>query len=77
MQWIPQTLVHFPFDVYSIPDSSVFVTNAADTCKYATNETQAFCAVDYHVKRLVLRLVKTKTVQIKSHFFPGKKVFKS
>ena len=67
----------FPFRCLLHPRLFCFVTNAADTCKYATNETQAFCAVDYDVERLVLRLVKTKTVQIKSYFFPGKKVFKS
>ena len=32
---------------------------------YATNETRAFCAMDNHVKRSVLRSIKTKTVRIK------------
>ena len=42
---------------------------------YATNETRTFCAKDEHVERSVLSSIKTKTVQIKSPFFPGKKVF--
>ena len=35
---------------------------------YATNETHAFCAMDDHVERSVLRSIKTKTVRIKSLF---------
>ena len=42
---------------------------------YATNETRTFCAMDDHVERSVLTSIKTKTVPIKSLFFPGKKVF--
>ena len=45
-----------------------FVINAADTCKYATNETRAFSAIDDHVESSVLRAIKTKTVRIKSLF---------
>ena len=33
---------------------------------YATNGTRAFCAMDDHVERSVLRSIKTKTVRIKS-----------
>ena len=40
---------------------------------YATNETHAFCAMDDHVERSVLRSIKTKTVQIKSLFFQVRK----
>ena len=42
---------------------------------YATNEARTFCAMDDHVERSVLTSIKTKTVRIKSLFFPGKKVF--
>ena len=45
-----------------------FVINAADTCKYATSKTPAFCAMDNHVERSVLRSIKTRTVRIKSLF---------
>ena len=45
-----------------------FVINATDTCKYATNETRAFSAIDDHVESSVLRAIKTKTVRIKSLF---------
>ena len=69
--------VHFHFDVLLHPRRFCFEINAIDTCKYATNETHAFCAIDDHVERSVLRSIKTKIVQIKSIFFPGKKVFKS
>jgi len=42
---------------------------------YATNETHTFCAMDNHAERSVLTSIKTKTVRIKSLFFPGTKVF--
>ena len=42
---------------------------------YAMNETRTFCAMDDHVERSVLTSIKTKTVWIKSLFFPGKEVF--
>ena len=53
--------VHFHFDV---------VINGADTRKCATNETRASCAMDDCVERsvLIVKLVKTKTVRIKSLF---------
>ena len=35
----------------------------------ASNETHAFCAIDDHVERSVLRSIKTKTVRIKSLLF--------
>ena len=38
--------VHFRFDVLLHPRLFCLVINAADTCKYATNETRAFCAMD-------------------------------
>ena len=60
--------VHFRFDVLLHPRLFCFATNAADTCKYATNETRAFSAMDDHVESSVLRTIKTKTVRIKSLF---------
>ena len=60
--------VHFRFDVLRHPRLFCFVTNAADTCKYATNETHAFSAMDDHAETSVLRTIKTKTVLIKSLF---------
>ena len=60
--------VHFRFDVLLHSRLFCFVTNTADTCKYAMNETRAFSAMDNHVKSSVLRTIKTKTVQIKSLF---------
>ena len=65
--------VHFHFDVLLHPRSFCFEINAIDTCKYATNETHAFCAIDDHVERSVLRSIKTKIVQIKSIFFQVRK----
>ena len=65
--------VHFRFDVLLHPRLFCFVINAADTCNYATNETCAFCAIDDHVERSVLRTIKTKTVRIKSLFFQVRK----
>ena len=53
---------NFHFDVLCHPRFSRLVINAADACKYATNETHAFCAMDNHVERSVLRPIKTKTV---------------
>ena len=44
---------------------------------YATNETRTFCAMDDHLECSVLTSIKTKTVRIKSLFFPGSKFFKS
>ena len=44
---------------------------------YATNETRAFCAMDDHVERSVLRSIKTKTVRIKSIFFQVRKFLRS
>ena len=67
--------VHFCFYVLLHPRLFCFVINPADTWKYATNESRAFCAMDNHVERPVLRPVKTKTVRIKSLLC--KKVFKS
>ena len=60
--------VHFHFDV---------VINGADTRKCATNETGASCAMDDCVERSVLsvKLVKTKTVRIKSLFSSKKESF--
>ena len=69
--------VHFRFDVLLHPRLFSFVINAADTCKYALNETDAFCALNDHVERSVLRPIKTKTVRIKSLFFQVRKFFKS
>ena len=43
--------VHFRFDVLLHPRLFSFVINAADTCKYALNETRAFCAMNEHVER--------------------------
>ena len=39
----------------------------------ASNETNAFCAIDDHVERSVLRSMKTKTVRIKSLLFQVRK----
>ena len=62
----------FRFDVSLRSRLLCFVRNTAETCKYislyATNETRAFCAMDDHVERSVLRSIKTKTVRIKSLF---------
>ena len=40
---------------------------------YATNETRAFCTMDDHVERSVLRSIKTKAVRIKSLLFRVRK----
>ena len=69
--------VHFRFDVLLHPRLFSFVINAADTCKYATKESRALCAMNDHVERSVLRSIKTKTVRIKSLFFQVRKFFKS
>ena len=42
-----------------------------------SNETGAFCAMDDHVERSVLRSIKTKTVRIKSIFFQVRKFLRS
>ena len=42
-----------------------------------SNETGAFCAMDDHVERSVLRSIKTKTVRIKSIFFQVRKFLSS
>ena len=63
----------FRFDVLLRPRLFSFVINAADTCKYALNETRAFCAMNDHVERSVLRPIKTKIVRIKSLLFPVRK----
>ena len=60
--------VHFRFDVLFHPRLFCFVTNTADTCKYATNKTHAVSAMDDYVKSSVLTTIETKTVQIKSLF---------
>ena len=60
--------VLFHFDVLLHPRLFCFVTNTADTCKYATNKTHAVSAMDDHVKSSVLTTIETKTVQIKSLF---------
>ena len=65
--------VHFHFDVLLNPRLLCFEINSIDTRKDATNETHAFCAMDDHVERSVLRSIKTKVVQIKSIFFQVRK----